>query len=71
MLGTVKQKVEVFALTVKNFEDMLLKARHFLQWREDMYLHSIGEPSNRRDSAASFPGALPPNRQVPEPRKFR
>ena len=57
-MGSVKQKLDCFALTVKDFEDMLFKAKHFLLWREETYLYSIGETSGRRDSTASFPGAL-------------
>ena len=39
MLGSVKHKVDCYSYTVKDFEALLLRARRFLSWREEQYLH--------------------------------
>lgn len=58
MLGSVKQKVDCFALTLRNFDDLLTKARQFLLWREEVYIHNRSDLFCRKDSTASSPGVL-------------
>ncbi len=56
VLGSVKHKVDCYSYTVKDFESLMLKARRFLAWREEIYFGDL-DPSarDRSNSVMSVP----------------
>ncbi|ELT88159.1 hypothetical protein CAPTEDRAFT_183880 [Capitella teleta] len=65
VLSSVKHKVDAYAFTIKDFDQLLSKARRFLAWREDVYLHGNDFSRPRSDSSVS----LPPNAQQNQPKE--
>lgn len=57
VLGSVKHKVDCYSYTVKDFESLMLKARRFLAWREEIYFGDHDHPGRgeRSNSVMSVP----------------
>ena len=56
VLGSVKHKVDCYSYTVKDFESLMLKARRFLAWREEIYFGDHEQQARgRSDSVMSVP----------------
>ena len=57
----MKHKVDCYSYTVKDFESLLLKARRFLAWREDVFFGRIDQQGRERGgSVTSLKQQKPP-----------
>ncbi|XP_064636306.1 FHF complex subunit HOOK-interacting protein 1B-like isoform X2 [Lineus longissimus] len=60
MLGSVKHKIDCFSYTVDNFENLLLRGRRFLAWRENALTDDAYEKMKpRTESTVSLPAQRP------------
>ncbi len=56
----MKHRVDCYSYTVKDFESLMLKARRFLAWREEIYFgDQEAARDGHRDSIVSLPTAKP------------
>ena len=66
VVGSVKHKVDCYSYTVKDFESLLLRARRFLAWREEVFYGVETGGRARSDSTISLPPTLSSKPQEPQ-----